>query len=309
MSTPPEKPKPRINPLLENDEDLYAISRPPPAPEAEPQVISELVKRHMQRAEEKRVSEAEGLPPPPRWPMIEGVLSFPFYLNALGSWMFISFGLMVTGWLLMFWIEYGAIGGMSTAYYIGMPTCLMGILTIGYAASCCLTIIQETSNGWDTFEVSPGMEWKEWVWSFAHIMALLLQAGMVGYIALLLSPAHPWLSLAIGAFVAFPFVLLGALAADGAWVPLAIGAVFRSLVRVWWAWALFFLEITPMVVAWVWLTTVELHGEGDTPWLVPLYSAPLLAAIILIYARLIGRLAGCIAATTTSSTEGDDDDD
>ncbi len=173
MTTPPEKPKTRINPLLE-DEDLYPVSQPAPIP----QVIPDLVKKHMQAAEEKRVSAAEGLPPPPRWPMIEGVLSFPFYLNTLGSWMFITFGLMLTAWLLMFWIEYGTIGGMSTAYYIGMPTCLTGILTIGYAASCCLTIIQETSNGWDTFEVSPGMEWKEWVWSFAHITGAFASGGL-----------------------------------------------------------------------------------------------------------------------------------
>ncbi len=115
--------------------------------------------------------------------------------------------------------------------------------------------------------------------------------------------------MAVGTFVAFPFILLGALAADGAWVPIAIGMVLRSFVQVWWAWALFFLEITPMVVVWTLLTATELHGEGDTPWLVPLYAAPLLAAIILIYARLMGRLAGCISAKIIPLTKGDDDED
>jgi hypothetical protein len=43
--------------------------------------------------------------------------------------------------------------------------------------------------------------------------------------------------------------------------------------------------------------------------LTPLYTAPLLAIIILIYARLIGKLAGCISASTKkTASEGDDDE-
>lgn len=301
MADSPENPKGRINPLLDND-DFYTISEP-----AKPPAVSNLVEKHMRAAERKRISAAEELPPPPRWPMLSGVLSFPFYLNTLGPWMLITFGLMIAAWLLMFWIEYGGIGGMSTVFYIGMPTCLTAILTIGFAASCSFTIIESTSNGWDTFEVSSGMDWKEWVWSFAHITALLMQAGLVGYVVELVSFSDSWLPMIAVTFAVFPLVLLGALAADGAWAPLAIGKVLLSLVQVWWAWGLFYLEITPMAVGWTFLTNMEL--AGDTPWLAPLYAAPLLATIILIYARLIGRLGGCIAAETAKlSTEGDDDE-
>jgi hypothetical protein len=55
------------------------------------------------------------------------------------------------------------------------------------------------------------------------------------------------------------------------------------------------------------LVKTQLAGQG--PWLVPLYAAPLLATIILIYARLIGRLAGCISAATSKLSEGDDDEE
>ena len=40
----------------------------------------------------------------------------------------------------------------------------------------------------------------------------------------------------------------------------------------------------------------------------PLYGAPLGAAVLLIYARLVGRLAGCIAAADVKRTEGDDNE-
>jgi hypothetical protein len=213
---------------------------------------------------------------------------------------------MVFAWLFIFWLEYGGMD-TSTAYYLGLPALAAGILAIGYAASCFFSIIEETSKGWDTFEVSPGTEWKEWIWNFLHITALASQAGMVGYALQLACSADSWLPMAACTLALFPLVLLGALAADGAWAPLAIGKILQSFFQVGWAWGLFYLETTPLVVGWTLLVQIGLAGQGR--WLTPLYAAPLLAAIILIYARLIGRLAGCISAATKLLNEGDDDEE
>jgi hypothetical protein len=302
MPNPPEKPKDRYNPLLDDEEFKIA-----PAP-VKPRVVPAFVEKAMQASEQKRISAAEELPPPPRWPMLSGIFLYPFYLCTLGSWMFISAGLMVFSWLLMFWIEYGAVGGTTTAYYLGLPTCTAGVLAFGYAASCLFNIVEATSNGGDAFEASPIHEWKEWFWSLLHITALLAQAGIVGYAIELVCSTDSWLPMVVGTLAVFPLVLLGALAADGAWVPLAMGKTLQSFFLVGWAWVLFYLETTPMIAAWIWLVMDQIHGQG--PWLVPLYAAPLLATIILIYARLIGRLAGCISeATAKLLDEGDDDDD
>jgi hypothetical protein len=109
----------------------------------------------------------------------------------------------------------------------------------------------------------------------------------------------------VGTFLAFPLVLLGALASDEAWVPLAIKTVLWSFAPLWWAWVLFYVETAVMAWAWTWLT---LAGLREEPWLTPLYAAPLLAAILLIDARLAGRLAGCIVRETSKiNDEGDDD--
>jgi hypothetical protein len=299
MSIPPEKHKGRTNPLLDDAEFQIA-----PEP-VKPRVVPAFVEKHIKAAEQKRVSAAKELPPAPRWPMLSGIFTFPFYLGTLGSWMFMSAGLMVFGWLFMFWIEYGAMD-MSTVYYLGLPVFAAGVLTFGYAASCIFGIIEGTSNGWDSFEVSTGAEWKEWFWSFLHITALLAQAGMVGYALELVCATDSWLPMAVGTLAVFPLVLLGALAADGAWVPLAIGKTVQSFFLVGWAWGLFYLETTPMLLGWALLVKTGLAQE---PWLAPLYAGPLLAMIILIYARLVGRLAGCISAATTKLLdEGDDDE-
>jgi len=239
--------------------------------------------------------------------MLSGVLTFPFYLNVLGHWIIISLGLMVTGWLTMFWVQYGDVMGGTTARLLGLPALLTATLTLGYAASCCLVVIEETSYGWETFEISPGIDWKEWVWSLLHLGALALQAGIVGAVVQAVSSSDSLLPAACGTLAALPLVLLGAFAADGAWAPLAIVTVLRSVRQVWWAWGLFFLETTPLCAAWTYLTVAGL--AGGSPWLMPTYSAPLLAAVILIYARLVGRLAGCIRLAAESLTEGDRDED
>jgi hypothetical protein len=303
MANPPEKPKDRTNPLLDDME--FKIAAEP----VKPRVVPAFVEKVMRAAEEKQMAAAkEPKSRAPRWPMLSGVFLYPFYLCALGSWMFISAGLMLFGWLLMFWIEYGSIGGTSTSYYLGLPTCTAGVLTLGYAASCLFGIIEATSNGGDSFEALPIHEWKEWIWNFAHLTALLAQAGVVGYALEMVCSTDSWLPMAVGTMAVFPLVLLGALAADGAWAPLAIGKTLQSIFLAGGAWVLFYLETTPMIAAWAWLVIDQIHGRG--PWLVPLYAGPLLATIILIYARIVGRLAGCISAATLKLLdEGEDDED
>jgi hypothetical protein len=301
MPNPPEKSKDRTNPLLDDMEFKIA-----PEP-VKPRVVPAYVEKALQATEQKRISAAEELPPPPRWPMLSGIFLYPFYLCALGSWMSISAGLMLFGWLFMFWIYYGAIGGTSTSYYLGLPTCTAGVLSFGYAASCLFSIVEATSNGGDSFEASPIHEWKEWIWNFAHLAVLLAQAGMIGYALELVCSTDSWLPMVVGTLIVFPLVLLGALAADGAWVPLAIGKTLQSFFLIGWAWGLFYLVTIPMIVAWALLVKDQLAGQAQ--WLVPLFAGPLLATIILIYARLIGRLAGCISAAMLKlSNEGDDDD-
>ena len=199
----------------------------------------------------------------------------------------------------MFW------AAMSIRVF-GLPACVTGVLTLGYAATCCLTIIETTSYGWDSFEVSPSWEWKEWIWNFGRIAALLVQAAMVGAaVRWLVAPAS-WTPMVAGTLAAFPLVLLGALASSEAWVPLAIKTILWSLAPLWWAWGLFYLETGAMAWGWIVLTRAGLH---DGPWPMPLYAAPLLAAAILIYARLLGRLAGCIVTETAKRADDDDDEE
>jgi hypothetical protein len=283
------------------DSDVYGVGET-----FERRPVPDFVTRHMEAATRRRVSAAEDPPPPPRLPMFTGVFTFPWRLSVLATWMLISIGVMLTAWLVMLWFGPGAhvLGGMSTRVF-GLPACLMGILSFGYAATSGMTIIEGTSNGWDRIEVAPSMEWRDWVWNFGRIAVLLLQAALIGQVFHWLDGSGSYLALVVGTFIAFPLVLLGALASDEAWVPLAIKTVLWSFAPLWWAWGLFYAETALMAWGWILLTAAGLREE---PWMTPLYAAPLLSAILLIYARLIGRLGGCIARETSKNPdEGDED--
>jgi hypothetical protein len=293
VSTPPKESRTPPAAAPEPD-DVYGVGQivgQRPAPAA--------VERHVQAAERaagrRMVSAADEPPPPSRWPMLTGIIGFPWRLSVLGAWMLVSVGLMVAAWLVMFWWGPGAILGTMSARLFGPPALTALVLTFGYAATCCLTIVERTSQGWDRFEVSPDFDWKEWTWNFGRVMALLLQAGMVGAALQWLDPSGSWAGMALGTFVAFPLVLLGALASGEAWFPLAIKTVLWSMGPLWWAWGLFYVETA--VLTWGWMI-LALAGLHEAPWATPLWAAPLLAAVIFLYARLLGRLAGCIVRET-----------
>ncbi len=268
-------------------EEQYALRADPVA-----RPMPDYVTRCMGRAEERMTSAAAEPPPPPRLPLFSGVFTFPFYPTSLAVWVFIASGTMISGYLLMFWINYGQVIGLLGARLFGPPTCAAAALTFGYAACCWMGIIEETSNGWDAIETWPDINWKEWIWNLAHLATLGLQAGIVGMAVQLAVGSRTWAPLLIGAWFAFPLVLLSALSADGAWVPLNTLPIVASMGRRLVSWIVFYVEITALAGAWIVLVTL---GLWTAPWLVPLYAAPLLAAILLIYARLVGRLAAIIA--------------
>ena len=294
MSAPDDSLKPP-GAAPDGDDELYRVSEP-----CEARPMPDFVAKYMRKAEERRVGAAEEPPPLPRWPMVSGVFTFPWRPCALAQWLWISLGLIVFGLLALFLWGPGAQFGLVAAWHLGLPTCAAGVLSFSYAFACCLNVIEETSHGWDAIDEWPELNWKEWVWSFAHVTGLLLQAGLFGLALQLVASSDSWLPLALGTLVAFPPVLLGALAAGGAWVPLAGLTVLRSMPWLWRPWAVFYLATGAMAAGWWFLTVACLRAS---PWLMPFCSGPLLAAAMFVYARLIGRLGALIAAEIESRSE------
>ncbi len=286
---------------LPDEEDVYGVSEPTWQPSTD-----EPRSRFVPIEREPMVSEAAPAPPPPRWPMFSGVFTFPWYLQTLTCWMAISVGLIVIFYMLGLMLGPGQRLGLAAARYFIPCITVTVVLTFSYASVCCLKVIEGTSYGLDSIDCAPDVGCKEWVYSYAYMTCQLALAVMAGGSLRLLTFLGEWAPVLPGAFVAFPIILLGSLAADNAWLPLAIWPVLRSLRPLWRQWALFYVETAGLIVAWM---LVSFAGLSVSPWLVPLYSAPLFAAVMLIYAGLIGRLASCISEEIESQDDFDDDDE
>jgi hypothetical protein len=68
--------------------------------------------------------------------------------------------------------------------------------------------------------------------------------------------------------------------------------VLRNMVPIWWGWLFFYAETGVLFLLWLVPTVVLFIFQ---PFVIVLLSAPVLAAVVLIYFRLIGRLAWCMA--------------
>jgi hypothetical protein len=154
-----------------------------------------------------------------------------------------------------------------------------------------MIIIQVTSDGYDVVEDWRAGDWREWVWSMVYPVGMLVPSALIGLgIYWCVYGVSPLLSLPlaiVAGFLAYPFLLLSALEAGSPWTPVS-PLVLESLVTVWWAWAVVYVESGLMLAGWL---ALVVFGFRESPWLTAAIAVPVLAGGLMIYARLLGRLA------------------
>lgn len=158
-----------------------------------------------------------------------------------------------------------------------------------------LAILIDTAYGYDKIENWPDGTFGEWiVESMLVVSALLLSLTPVG-IALYTLKSIDFLAMPyfpINFVMVFPIVLLSMLETNSALNPLS-PPVWRSLPSVWRAWAVFYLETAVLVIGgWYAVRALLIASFSGKS----LAACALLIAGLLIYFRLLGRLAWCISA-------------
>jgi hypothetical protein len=162
--------------------------------------------------------------------------------------------------------------------------------TLGYAAACGMKIIEATANGLDVVEWPSWGEWKEWMWAYVQMLCHLTCSLLVAAALTWWSRSLYWIPMAVVMFVVFPYVVLSAMEAES-WLPLSTN-VPRTLKSHAWAWGVFYGEAVLLIAAWSILTVVVSVAAGSAALVV---TSPLLAALMIIYARLLGRLGWVIS--------------
>ncbi|HEX4592430.1 MAG TPA: hypothetical protein VH120_21045, partial [Gemmataceae bacterium] len=178
-----------------------------------------------------------------------------------------------------------------------VATMIVGTYVFAYAAHCFFTVVEQTAAGNDEVVRDTG-PYIDWLWQVVHILwltglwlgpiVLAVNSGLAGHTAaLIVSATLVWLL--------FPITLLSSMSAASRWVIFSPRLVSRLLGQRSGSLFLFYLHSGPVLAAaaallyWTFFTP---NGIG-----LLLVTAAGMAALLLIYARQLGRLAHLIEHT------------
>ncbi len=246
--------------------------------------------QYLESARRRGMIRDEVAPDPPKWTFFSGVFGYPWRGVNLTRWTAMSFGLSISGMMAFATVQLLGLGGgalsQSALQGILMALCTipMMLAALSFSAASCQAAIQDTADGHDVPQDDSLPEWDHWAFTFLAWLCLWGAAGATGYpLSLLIGPA----AFLIHGIVLFPVLVLSAMEADSFLLPFSL-PVLRSLGYYWYGWLMFYLLTTALLAAWIVLFDL---GVSQAPYLTLFFSGPVQAALLLIYARLLGRVA------------------
>jgi hypothetical protein len=268
--------------LFGSDDDIFAI-REPEVPVERPVPTMAFSRRLI--VEEEELPET---PPPPSLPMITGVFSFPFYWQSLVAWALLALGwtACTLGFLGAYVI---AMAMLQAGISFGFAVFLIFMLVASFTSASFMLVIEQTAQGTDVVEEWPTGLWRDWFWTLPITVGLLVPPAVVIDLLRRGLGAQSWLPFLPLVFFLYPFLLASALDNGSPLTPFSKN-VLRSLKSVWWAWATVFAVSIAMTVAWAALFVSSFPYQ---PWGTVAAMVPLLPGMMLLYARMIGRLLLC----------------
>ncbi|MHC4401597.1 MAG: hypothetical protein ACYTG0_18145 [Planctomycetota bacterium] len=273
-----------------SDDDEYGLAAP-----AEPLKPAPPLVAPRPPIEQRGLADDDELPPPdpPKLPFWTGVLSFLWHYRTLPAWALVAIGLTISGLGVILCISLVDEGITLAAWSLAMPVFLVMVFCLSYTAACCTTIVEATASGYNQVVDWPSGLWRDWFWTLAPIVALLGLAATIGGVVAKVGgfdARASWIAVVAGVTLFFPVFLVSVLQSASPFALLSWD-LFRSFRSVWWAWLLFYAWTASMIALWYFPTVAAFPKH---PFSTPLAAGPGLAALIFIYARLIGRLAWSI---------------
>lgn len=263
-------------------------------------VIARRAREILERAQLESDAVAEEAAQRVAKPLFQGLFSFLWDVNALPRWAALTALSLVAMLLFHQIVELSRAGGTMQFGALFLTLLLAPLLPIylTVASACCLAVIQDTANGFEIVEQWPGLNFLDWILDTFYIINSLFASAFPGVLLGLV----PWwlgltsrlpsllLGLLSGLFL-FPLMLLSALDAGSPaslWSP----TVFRILRRDHPRARRFYLASAGLFIGGAVSMLVLL---ARSPFFVSLACAVALNATLLVYARLLGRLAGLLS--------------
>jgi hypothetical protein len=238
----------------------------------------------------------------PRRAFLRGVFEFPFYLDVMPQWIKLAFALTIE-LTLAWWIvaltlsSSDGIGFGSGGIAIGSllmiaPVILLGFVWIAMTWAVGSAIIEDTAAGMNHIENWPESLVLDDLPSLVFPAFGLFLSALPGVgINWLSEHGVPqiWFLAPVLAVLLFPFTFLSILETGSVFLPFSI-PIFRCVYKRPGTWVWFYAESTAVVAIAAWSSAeLWLKSEGSI-WLFS-FAAILATGAILIYFRLLGRLA------------------
>jgi len=285
---PPKRKRPKPDPTKEIEGQYDTVAATPEEPKSP---VSNRPPMWYAGRFTRALVEHGPLPPetpPPRWPLVSGVFTFPWRRGACGKWLSLSVAAMLI-------IAIATIGVLFVFPAFLLAVCWVSILFINL-----LTILGDTAAGADDVGDWPNSSaFTDWIGNTFFVINsltvcvaagkglgwLLDRAGLPGVYATVGVPP-----------LLFPLVLLSMLEVNSRFVPLS-KTVCRSLIDHWRAWIGFYLETLVLAAMISGIAIAEVLLE-NSPWRIVLSIVMVFALVAasMIYFRLLGRLAWCCSA-------------
>ena len=242
----------------------------------------------------------------PRWPLLSGVLPFMFSRGVPMRWAVFSFfgalGVALWPWLDPRWHRWQRGDNLAPWAAFSDYRFRHRLHLVAAVASVVITIVTESSEGNNQISHWPTVNITEW---FAELVYLLIagSASAVpgGLIGQFVAPDSPQRALWIAGSVwlCFPVVLLSQLDVSSPFAILS-GKVLASLVRCPFSLMLFYIESGLLIAGCV--LAAMFNGRL---MLFLVIVIPLSMAAVLLYARLLGRLAWKLAESMPAADSAD----
>ena len=276
-SPPGTKPKPRKSrPARPRKEP-----KPPAGPITEPD----------KSASEEKTIRRQGTPPT-FWHMI----AFLGYPTVWRRWLTLGMGATVVAFVPLFAVDLagGPSGRVGVFVLLAVQSAqaialVLGVLWAGIALPTCLIIIEETAAGTDAIEEWPDLGsllCLENALAFSSLTYSVVIGFLLGQLPRIVGTPD-WLGIPLGVFFLFPIVLLSLLERSS---PLNLFSpkIAGSLVLNCGAWLLFYVQSILLLAA---LLAVVMPCSRFLGTWAAVVIGPWFTAILMVYFRLLGRLA------------------
>lgn len=287
----PQKPRRR---------DEYDLQEDDAASRASSASLGKLTAAEIEALEENEGPRKKRRRPKMEWHLFLGGFAFPWSPGAVMQWLLIAIWAAVAGWLTRSAIDLGINQGLGdvsmyhtiVALLAALGALLAGLGCAGVAAIHGLTILLETTAGNDRMENWPNvglfLDWIGELWFIINSAAICVMLGLGLNWLLPGLMATREVTVAITVFLVFPILLLCTLETDSPFLPIS-SVVLASLWRHGIAWLAFYVQAGSLLAAAA--AMVYYLGPQLDPRLgIPL-AALLFSAVVMIYFRLLGRLA------------------